>query len=175
MVVLVFSCPNFINTIPYCLYLWVIYFFEHEKKIFDWKTSSEWLESWEGLLLVTDVSTTCAEAIFRVKKICDKFLWEKSSIQSRFWAKNLINSEWELEKVGQLFQVVIHLDPCYPWQCKTVNSLRTVIQSQVNKLKKSFLGFHWFKNIFWIFKITPNIMTISPFKYPAKWNCDNKF
>ena len=24
-----------------------------------------WLESWEGLLLVTDVSTTCAEAIFK--------------------------------------------------------------------------------------------------------------
>ena len=35
--------------------------------ICDWKRSSGWLESWEGLLLVTDVSTTCAEAIFRVK------------------------------------------------------------------------------------------------------------
>ena len=33
----------------------------------DWKRSSGWSESWEGLLLVTDVSTTCAEAIFRVK------------------------------------------------------------------------------------------------------------
>ena len=33
----------------------------------DWKWSSEWLEFWEGLLLATDVSTTCAEAIFRVK------------------------------------------------------------------------------------------------------------
>ena len=33
----------------------------------DWKRSSGWLESWEGLLLVTDVSITCAEAIFRVK------------------------------------------------------------------------------------------------------------
>ena len=31
------------------------------------KRSSRWLESWEGLLFVTDVSTTCAEAIFRVK------------------------------------------------------------------------------------------------------------
>ena len=31
----------------------------------DWKRSSGWLESWERLLLVTDVSTTCAEAIFR--------------------------------------------------------------------------------------------------------------
>ena len=29
----------------------------------DWKRSSGWLESWEGLLSVTDVSTTCAEAI----------------------------------------------------------------------------------------------------------------
>ena len=29
----------------------------------DWKRSSRWLESWEGLLSVTDVSTTCAEAI----------------------------------------------------------------------------------------------------------------
>ena len=35
--------------------------------ILNWKRSSGWLESWEGLLLVTDVSTTCAEAIFRVK------------------------------------------------------------------------------------------------------------
>ena len=34
---------------------------------FDWKRSSGWLESWEGLLLVTDISTTCLEVIFRVK------------------------------------------------------------------------------------------------------------
>ena len=33
----------------------------------DWKRSSGWLESWEGLLLVTDVLRTCAETIFRVK------------------------------------------------------------------------------------------------------------
>ena len=32
----------------------------------DWKRSSGWLESWERLLLVTGVSTTCAEATFRV-------------------------------------------------------------------------------------------------------------
>ena len=45
---------------------------KHNKKMvwvayLDWKRSSGWLESWEGLLLVTDVSTTCAEAIFRAK------------------------------------------------------------------------------------------------------------
>ena len=33
----------------------------------DWKWSSEWREFWEGLLLATDVSATCAEGIFRVK------------------------------------------------------------------------------------------------------------
>ena len=33
----------------------------------DWKRWSGWLESWEGLLLVTDVSTTCAEAILTLK------------------------------------------------------------------------------------------------------------
>ena len=33
-----------------------------DHKFFDWKRSSGWEESWEGLLLVTDVSTTCAEA-----------------------------------------------------------------------------------------------------------------
>ena len=33
----------------------------------DWKRSSGWLESWEGLLLANDVSTTCTEAIFKVK------------------------------------------------------------------------------------------------------------
>ena len=33
----------------------------------EWKWSSGWLEPWEGLLFVTDVSITCAEAIFRVK------------------------------------------------------------------------------------------------------------
>ena len=33
----------------------------------DWKRSSGWLESWEGLLFVTIVLTTHAEGIFRVK------------------------------------------------------------------------------------------------------------
>ena len=32
-----------------------------------WLKMSGWLESWEGLLLATDVSITCTEAIFRVK------------------------------------------------------------------------------------------------------------
>ena len=36
----------------------------------DWKRSSGWVESWEGLLLVTDISTTCAEAIFRLCQFC---------------------------------------------------------------------------------------------------------
>ena len=36
----------------------------------DLKRSSGWLESWEGLLFVTEVSKTCAEAIFWVKQ-CD--------------------------------------------------------------------------------------------------------
>ena len=40
---------------------------QHIITYLDWKRSSGWLESWEGLLLETDVSTTCAEAIFRVK------------------------------------------------------------------------------------------------------------
>ena len=31
----------------------------------DWKRSFGWLQSWERLLLETDVSTTCEEAIFR--------------------------------------------------------------------------------------------------------------
>jgi len=35
----------------------------------DWKRSSRWLESWERLLFVNDVSTTCAEAIFRVNNL----------------------------------------------------------------------------------------------------------
>ena len=34
-----------------------------------WKRSSGLLESWEGLLLATDVSSTCAEAIFRLDSI----------------------------------------------------------------------------------------------------------
>ena len=33
----------------------------------NWKRSCRWLECWEGLLFANDVSTTCAEAIFRVK------------------------------------------------------------------------------------------------------------
>ena len=32
----------------------------------DWKRSSGWLESWEGPLFATNVSTICAVAIFRV-------------------------------------------------------------------------------------------------------------
>ena len=35
MVLLLFSRQNFTNTIPYCRYLWVIHFFEHEEKICD--------------------------------------------------------------------------------------------------------------------------------------------
>ena len=35
----------------------------------DWKRSSGWLESWEGLLLVNGISTTCVEAIYRVKTL----------------------------------------------------------------------------------------------------------
>jgi len=44
----------------------------------DRRGSPGWLESWEGLLLVTHVSTTCAEAIFRVKKtlkMASRRLW----------------------------------------------------------------------------------------------------
>jgi len=47
----------------------------------DWKRSARWLESWEGLLFVTDVLTTCAEAIFRVlvsrkfKNPSERFDW----------------------------------------------------------------------------------------------------
>ena len=36
----------------------------------DLKWSSGWLESWEGLMLATDILTTCAESIFRA-------LWDK--------------------------------------------------------------------------------------------------
>ena len=39
----------------------------------DWKRSSGWLESWEGLLFMSNVLTTCAEAIFRVKTL--KWRW----------------------------------------------------------------------------------------------------
>ena len=45
-----------------------------------WKWTSGWLESWEGLLLPTDISTTCAEAIFRVYSI--SFLHRSSKRQS---------------------------------------------------------------------------------------------
>ena len=40
----------------------------------DWKRSSGWFESWKGLLLMTDVSTTSAEAILRV-------MWKMASAQ----------------------------------------------------------------------------------------------
>ena len=35
----------------------------------DWKRSSGWLQSWEGLLFATDVLTTCAEAIWIMRTI----------------------------------------------------------------------------------------------------------
>ena len=44
MVLLLFSHQNFTNRIPYCLYLWLIYFFKHEMKICDkflWKDLSK--------------------------------------------------------------------------------------------------------------------------------------
>ena len=73
-------------------------------------------------------------------------LWTREKL--RFWVKTSISSEWELEKVGQLFQVVIHLHPCHSWQWETVNSLRAVIWSHVNQTAQLFLGFHWFTDIF---------------------------
>ena len=33
----------------------------------DWKRSSGWLESWEGFLLVTDISTACEGVSFQFK------------------------------------------------------------------------------------------------------------
>ena len=89
-VLLLFPPQNLTNTIPYRLYLWVIYFFEREKRI------------------------------------CNNS-FTKRSILGRFWAKTSIKSEWELEKVGQLFQVLIHIHPCHSWQWQTVNSLRAII------------------------------------------------
>ena len=50
----------------------------------DWKRSSGWLESWKGLLSsVTDVSTTCAVAIFRVKWPISRKQKFFSGLQSR--------------------------------------------------------------------------------------------
>ena len=57
------------------------FFFFHEEygvnpgvTYLDWKRSSKWLESWEVLLLATDVLTNSAEAIFRVFHPCP-ILW----------------------------------------------------------------------------------------------------
>ena len=49
---------------PFCSFCYLLL---TVKTNLGWKRSSGWLESWEGLLLLTDVSTTCAEAIFEVK------------------------------------------------------------------------------------------------------------
>ena len=62
------SCPFTVSFVPYdplleqvllSCNIWV--------SCLDWKRSSGWLESWEGLLFVTIVLTTHAEGIFRVK------------------------------------------------------------------------------------------------------------
>ena len=63
----------FFHVVSYCLFFncFFKYFCSVKSLILvsfhDWKRTSGWLESWERLLFVTDVSTTCAEAIFTVK------------------------------------------------------------------------------------------------------------
>ena len=49
----------------------------------DWKRSSWWLEFWIGLLFVTDVSTTYAEAIFKVKSSRYKYRLSRCFKQTR--------------------------------------------------------------------------------------------
>ena len=48
----------------------------------EWKWSSRWLESWEGLLLAADVSITCAEAIFSRTRL---WRWLPHSLPKRQW------------------------------------------------------------------------------------------
>ena len=52
----------------------------------DWEKSSGQLESWEGLLLVTDDLTSCAEAIFRVK-----WTWKFQNSGEQF--------DWSIDRV----------------------------------------------------------------------------
>ena len=55
--------------------VWILSWFDYKQEnglnpgvtYLDWKRTSGWLESREGLLFATDVLTTCVEAIFRVK------------------------------------------------------------------------------------------------------------
>jgi len=50
-------------------------------KRLNWKWSSGQRESWERLLLATDISTTCGEAIFRVKWL-NPVYYKRFAIQS---------------------------------------------------------------------------------------------
>ena len=69
------------------------------KPSLDWEWSSGWLKSlaWEGLLLATDVWTTCVEAIFRVKWSL-LVSWKFKNLGERFdWAIDRVNrsiSRW---------------------------------------------------------------------------------
>ena len=61
-----------------------------QSKCFDWKGSSGWLESWEGLLLAFCVPTICAEAIFRVKWSL-LVSWKFENLWQRF--------DWSVDRV----------------------------------------------------------------------------
>ena len=54
-----------------------------------WKRSSGWLESWEGLFLASDVSTTCAEVIFRAIALVS---WKFRNSGDRF--------DWSIDRVA---------------------------------------------------------------------------
>lgn len=65
--------PGPLPWIHNCAVMREFYPSQHVTWYLDWKWSSGWLEAWEGLLLMTDVSTTCGEANFIVK--CLYWLW----------------------------------------------------------------------------------------------------
>ena len=56
----------------------------------DWKRSSGWLESCEGLLFATDVLTTCAEAIFRVTWRTWLWRWLPHRLSKRQWQTKVL-------------------------------------------------------------------------------------
>ena len=60
----------------------------------NWKRSSGWLESWQGLLFVTDISTNCAETIFRVTVLVS---WKFKTSGKRYAFTNGYSTYWPIK------------------------------------------------------------------------------
>ena len=94
------------------------------------KISSGWLEPWEGLLFATDVSTTCAEAIFRVKSDSERKMASAQVVETS--VANISPSQDSNHPDAGSFSIKVY----YFW-------VQTIFLCYISVHKKTFLSIRW--------------------------------